>query len=71
MVAAVEQLQRLACAHAQHAANVVRGVFIKSDFTPDDQRLGVIDAGNSHGHFPVNGLAASRGKPCINNCPVV
>lgn len=49
LVAAVEQLQRLAGAHAQHAADVVGGVFAQGDLRPIGQRLRMVNAGYAHG----------------------
>ncbi|KAG1301242.1 hypothetical protein G6F62_015957 [Rhizopus arrhizus] len=34
-ITAIEQLQRLAAAHAQHAADVASGIFAKGDISAD------------------------------------
>ena len=62
LVAAVEQLQRLAGAHAQHAADVVGGVLAEGDLRPIGQRLRMVNAGMRMGSLILTkrrrGLAA-------------
>ena len=48
LVGAVEQLNRLACPHAQHAANVIGGIVRQGDFAASGNQFRVIDARNTH-----------------------
>ena len=53
LIRAVKELNRLACAHAQYAAYVVRGFVGEGDFVACGDRFWVIDARDAHSQYSI------------------